>query len=143
NQPPRCRLYYRERGVPREGRLMAREQLHTLLRHLHRLTVREEVGGLSDAQLLERFASRRDEAAFEVLVWRHGAMVLGVCRRLLRRAQDVEDAFQATFLMLVRKAGSIHKAQALAGWLYRVAYRVALRARARADRLARREAQGL
>jgi RNA polymerase sigma factor (sigma-70 family) len=93
-------------------------------------------GGLTDAQLLESFVARRDEAAFEVLVWRHGPKVLGVCRRVLRHAQDAEDAFQATFLVLVRKASSVGSGRAVGSWLYRVAYRVALRARERARKRA-------
>jgi RNA polymerase sigma factor (sigma-70 family) len=96
-------------------------------------------GGLSDAQLLQRFIFERDEAAFEVLVWRHGPKVLGICRRILRHEQDAEDAFQATFLILVHKAASIGKRQAVSCWLYRVAYRVALRARRRAAKRAARE----
>lgn len=91
-------------------------------------------GGLGDADLLKRFATERDEAAFEVLLWRYGPMVLAVCRRMLRREQDVEDAFQATFLTLVRKAKSIARREALGGWLQQVAYRIGLRARARAKR---------
>src|ERR671925_111852 len=91
-----------------------------------------EAGGLTDAELLRRWVGARDEAAFEVLLWRHGSMVLGVCRRLLRRAADVEDAFQATFLAFVRKSAGIRRGQAVGAWLYRVAYRVALRARASA-----------
>jgi RNA polymerase sigma factor (sigma-70 family) len=118
---------------------MVSGQLHTVLRQLRQLTSRQEAGGLTDAQLLERFAARRDQAAFEVLVWRHGPMVLGVCRRVLRHAHDAEDAFQATFLTLVRKGGSISKRAALPGWLYKVAHRIALRARAGAARRARRE----
>jgi RNA polymerase sigma factor (sigma-70 family) len=102
--------------------------LRVVLHHLHRLTGRADAG-VSDAQLLQRFAAGRDEAAFELLLWRHGPMVRGVCRRMLRHAQDAEDACQATFLVLVRKAGSIGRHESLAGWLYRVAYRVALRAR--------------
>src|SRR5262245_53759919 len=91
-------------------------------------------GELSDVELLRRWVDERDQAAFEVLVWRHGPLVLGACRRLLRRAQDVEDAYQATFLILVRKAGSIGRGQALGSWLYTVAHRVALQARQREDR---------
>jgi RNA polymerase sigma factor (sigma-70 family) len=90
--------------------------------------------GLSDAELLRRFVGRRDEAAFELLVWRHGPMVLGVCRRALRNPHDAEDAFQATFLLLARKAGGIARGEAVAPWLCRVALRVALRARAAAKR---------
>src|ERR1700687_4785819 len=108
---------------------MATQQLHTLLRQLRRLTVSRERSGLTDVELLERFVAHRDEAAFEVLVWRHGPLVLGVCRHVLRHEQDAEDAFQATFLVLVRKARSIGKREAVGSWLYRVAYRVALRAK--------------
>jgi RNA polymerase sigma factor (sigma-70 family) len=118
---------------------MADESLRILVRRLRRAT---EPGGdpaLSDAQLLERFVARRDEAAFELLVWRHGAMVLNLCRRLLRQEQDAEDAFQATFLVLAKKARSIGKRQACASWLYKVAYRVALAARAEAAARAARE----
>ncbi len=108
---------------------MASTQLHSFISRLRRVVRPEERGELTDAQLLERFIRSRDEAAFEVLVWRHGLLVLNVCRRLLREEHEVEDAFQAAFLVLVRKAGSIGKREALAGWLYRVAYRIALAAR--------------
>jgi RNA polymerase sigma factor (sigma-70 family) len=108
-------------------------------RYLRRMLGPPRGGGLTDSQLVERFVAQRDQAAFEVLVWRHGPKVLGVCRRVLRHEQDAEDAFQATFLVLVRKAGSIGKRQAVASWLYRVAYRVALRARAVAGKRAARE----
>jgi RNA polymerase sigma factor (sigma-70 family) len=106
---------------------MASGPLRTLLHHLHRLSA-PGPGGLTDAQLLERFVAERDEAAFEVLVWRHGPLVYNVCRRVLGHADDVEDAFQATFLALVRKAAAIRNRAALGGWLYQVAHRVALRA---------------
>src|SRR5262245_53362222 len=105
-------------------------RLRDLIDRLRARTASSSEGGLSDAQLLERFVATRDEAAFEVLVWRHGALVVGVCRRLLRHEQDIEDAFQATFLTLVRKAAGIGKREALASWLYKVAYRIALAARA-------------
>src|SRR5690242_18407942 len=85
---------------------------------------------LSDAQLLERFVTRHSESAFSVLVERHGPLVQGVCRRVLQDAHDAEDAFQAAFLVLARKAHTIHRHQSLASWLYKVAYRIALRARA-------------
>src|SRR5262245_53862403 len=117
---------------------MANAPLGKVIRQLRQSLDHE--GGLSDAELLERVVSQRDTAAFEVLVWRHGALVLGVCRRLLRHEQDAEDAFQAAFLILLRKAGSIGKRQSLGSWLYKVAYRVSLRARAR--RRARREQPG-
>jgi len=99
--------------------------------------------GLSEWQLLDRYASRGDEAAFEALVTRHGPMVLGVCRRLLRDPADIEDAFQATFLVLVRKAGTLGERDLLARWLYGVAHRVALRARSDAARRGARERTGI
>src|SRR5688572_16202696 len=83
-----------------------------------------------DAELLARFA-RGDEAAFAELVRRHGPMVLGVCRRLLRDGHAAEDAFQATFLLLVRKARSLRQPDRLGPWLHGVAYRTALKARSR------------
>jgi RNA polymerase sigma factor (sigma-70 family) len=91
-------------------------------------TVRARTGP-SDPELLERFTRTGDEAAFAALVRRHHPMVLGVCRRLLHHAQDAEDACQAVFLVLARKAGSVRGREALAGWLYRVASRVATKAR--------------
>jgi erythromycin esterase len=111
---------------------MSNDSLTRFIRQL-RPTLRPGAGsGLSDAELLRRWAKARDEAAFEVLVWRHGPMVAATCRRLLPRPADVEDAFQATFLALVRKAAAIRRHDSVGGWLHRVAYRVALRARARA-----------
>jgi RNA polymerase sigma factor (sigma-70 family) len=109
---------------------MTRQRLGTLLRRLRPLVVYGAAGELGDADLLRRFVERRDAAAFEVLVWRHGPMVYGVCRRMLRREQDAEDAFQATFLTLVRKARSVARGQAVGAWLYRVASRIAAKARA-------------
>ena len=99
------------------------------------------VGGLPDEELLERFAADRDEAVFEAILGRHGPMVWGVCRRILRDPDDAEDAFQATFLVLVRKAPSIARRRLLAGWLYAVAYRTAVRARAMASKRRARERQ--
>ncbi|MBX9623687.1 MAG: sigma-70 family RNA polymerase sigma factor [Gemmataceae bacterium] len=84
--------------------------------------------GSSDAELLARFARDRDEAAFELLVWRHGGMVLSACRRALGHEHDAEDAFQATFLVLARKAGSVGRGAALPAWLHRVAVRISARA---------------
>jgi RNA polymerase sigma factor (sigma-70 family) len=91
----------------------------------------EPAGGPSDAELLSRYVERRDTAAFELLAWRHGAVALGVCRRVLRHEQDAEDAFQAALLVLARKASSVGEPAALPGWLHKVAYRCALAAAAR------------
>jgi RNA polymerase sigma factor (sigma-70 family) len=113
-------------------------QLNHVLRDLRGAALLREPHGLTDAQLLEAFLTRRDEAAFAALVRRHGPMVFGVSRRVLGHAQDAEDAFQATFLLLARKAASILRREFVGGWLYRVAYRTALEARAaRAKRQAR------
>jgi RNA polymerase sigma factor (sigma-70 family) len=88
----------------------------------------------SDRELVRRFAAAADEAAFAALVRRHGPMVLGVCRRLLQNPQDAEDAFQATFLVLARKAGTLQHPESVGNYLYGVAYRRALGARAAAAR---------
>jgi RNA polymerase sigma-70 factor (ECF subfamily) len=87
--------------------------------------------GLSDARLLERFATRGDEAAFTALVARHGALVLNTCQAVLKDPDAAADAFQATFVRLFRKAGSIRGGDAVGAWLHRVAYRTALQARSR------------
>ena len=94
----------------------------------------QQAGTPSDGQLLEAFVARRDGPSFEALVRRHAAMVLGVCRRVVDNADDADDAFQATFLVLVRKAGSIVPRELVGNWLYGVAYRTALKARALAGR---------
>src|SRR5579871_3855392 len=98
-------------------------------------------GGLPDGRLLERFAAHREEAAFESLIHRHGPMVWGVCRRILRDHHDAEDAFQATFLVLARKGHSIAHRELVANWLYGVAYQTARKARATRARRAKREGQ--
>ena len=120
---------------------MASGHLGAVLRQIERLFAVGSVTGMDEGQLLERFAARRDEVAFEAMVARHGPMVLGVCRQVLRDPNDVEDAFQATFLVLVRKAGSLRRRDLLGNWLYGVAYRVALRARASSARRRAIEAQ--
>ncbi len=121
---------------------MARRTLLAVVRYLQRLTSPANASGLSDAELLERYVRQRDEAAFELLLWRHGVLVLNVCRRVLHREQDAEDAFQATFLAFVRKAPTIIRHGSISSWLYKVAYRVALEARARAQKRSAREQPG-
>src|ERR1700730_15993582 len=111
---------------------MADGQLATVLRHIRKLAGERMAEEPTDRQLLERFARQRDAAAFETLVRRHGPLVLGVCRRVLHDAHEAEDAFQATFLVLVRRAGSVANHGSLGGWLNGVAYRVAARARSQA-----------
>src|SRR5262245_26802344 len=112
-------------------RRMVRGTLGFLLYHLQSHVDPALADNVSDGDLLDRFVRLRDEAAFELLALRHGPMVLRLCQRLLNRPDDVDDAFQATFLTLVRKASAIGKKEALAGWLYTVAYRTACRARTR------------
>jgi RNA polymerase sigma factor (sigma-70 family) len=101
-----------------------------LVRQIRHLIGVDAAAGLSDGQLLERFLAQRDEAAVETLVRRYGSLVLGACRRVLHNAHAAEDAFQATFLVLLRKAPSLDRAKPLGNWLYTVAHRLALRARA-------------
>jgi len=112
---------------------------NTIIRHLRRTVLLQEGAGLSDGQLLAAFISRKDETAFEALVRRHGPMVLSVCRRVLRNAHDADDAFQATFLVLVRKAGAIGFPELLANWLYGGAYNTARKARAASSKRRQRE----
>ena len=108
---------------------MAQPTLGTVLSYLRRVTA-SEASAASDRQLLERFRDGHDDSAFTTLVQRHGPLVLGVCRRLLDQPQDVEDAFQATFLVLVRRAAALSWHDSIAPWLHQVARRVALKARA-------------
>jgi RNA polymerase sigma factor (sigma-70 family) len=109
---------------------MANGSANLMLSHLRTLLA-PEPAPLSDGQLLERFAVHQDEAAFAALVRRYGPLVLGVCRRVLHDTHEAEDTFQATFLVLARKAGAISRRGSVAGWLYQVAYRAALKARTR------------
>jgi RNA polymerase sigma factor (sigma-70 family) len=110
-----------------------------LSRHFAVLFEGGSLTGLGEGQLLERFLAHRDDVAFAELIARHGPMVLDVCRRWLDDPHDVEDAFQATFLILVRKAGSLRDRTALSSWLYGVSLRVARRARSHAARRRSRE----
>jgi RNA polymerase sigma factor (sigma-70 family) len=113
---------------------MPQAALATLLGHLRHLSVPRLVEGRGDAQLLDEFLRQHDAGAFASLLRRHGPMVLGICRRVLRHAQDAEDAFQATFLVLVRRGASVRRRDSLAGWLYGVALRTARRAKLDAAR---------
>src|SRR4051812_6381725 len=108
---------------------MATQTMWTLIQQMRRVALAQG-GELSDALLLTRFVERRDADAFEVLVRRHGPMVLGTCRRVLRCPHDAEDAFQATFLVLARKADAVSPREMLPNWLYGVAYQTALKAKA-------------
>jgi RNA polymerase sigma factor (sigma-70 family) len=107
--------------------------------HAVRRRAAEDPAAGSDAELLSRFVLSRDPSAFELLVWRHGAMVEAVCRRILGRSADVEDAFQATFMALLKQAKSIRRQTSAAPWLHRVALRVSLRLQRSADRRSKRE----
>ena len=128
--------------MPASGaKAMATGTLDGVIRHLRRVVLLRDGGGLTDGQLLEQYLAKRDEAAFEALVRRHGPMVLGVCRRVLHHAHDAEDAFQATFLVLVRKAASVAPRELVGHWLYGVAYRTALKAKALSARRHAKERQ--
>src|SRR5438445_7947593 len=101
---------------------MATSQMSGFIQHLRRTVLLRDGAGLTDGQLLEDYISRRDEAALAALVGRHGPMVWGVCRRVLRHDHDAEDAFQATFLVLVRRAATIAARASVGNWLYGVAH---------------------
>jgi RNA polymerase sigma factor (sigma-70 family) len=118
---------------------MAHAQTSPIGRFIRRLSVAHLVAAAPDGELVERFAVHREEAAFTALVRRHGPLVLGVCRRVLIDPHAAEDCFQETFLVLARKAGSLKRPGALGPWLYGVATRTALKARARAARRLRCE----
>src|SRR5262245_42252241 len=113
---------------------MIDRQLGTVVRYIRQVAHRPDLADESDARLLERFTTRHDGEAFDVLICRHGAMVWGVCRRVLNASHDAEDAFQSTFLVLARKKRIGFKGDSVGNWLYGVAYRTALKARAVAAR---------
>ena len=118
---------------------MGSGQLGTLVHHLRRLADVRPTTDLTDSRLLQAFTASHDEAAFAALMKRHGRMVWSVCRHVLRQEQDAEDAFQATFLVLARKAGSIRSGESVASWLHGVAYRTAMNAKRQAARRRARE----
>src|SRR5262245_37094343 len=120
---------------------MARSPMSKVVQHLRRAALLRDGAGLTDGELLEAYVTWQDDAYFEALVRRHGPMVFGLCRRVLRNPHDAEDAFQATFLVLVRKAGSIVPRDMVGNWLYGVAYRTALEAKRAAARRRARERQ--
>ena len=122
---------------------MAKESIQAVIHHIRGLVVAQDTAGLGDSALLERFLTQRDEAAFEALVRRHGPMVLGVCRRILPDVNDAEDAFQATFLVFVRRAASITDRKLLGNWLYGVAYHTARAARSAASQRRAKEAKAV
>ena len=118
---------------------MATDRTGEVIRQLGRAVFLREWAGRTDQELLDCFIHRRQEAAMDVLVRRHGPLVWGVCRRVLRRTQDAEDAFQATFLVLVRRAASISSRELLANWLFGVARQTALSLRGAAAKRGQRE----
>src|SRR5262245_58132667 len=100
------------------GEALVRNTLNHVVHCLRDRATLENDAQLTDGELLERYLKHRDEAAFEALVRRHGPMVLAVCRRVVNNSQDAEDAFQATFLVFVRKAASIRPRHMVGNWLY-------------------------
>jgi RNA polymerase sigma-70 factor (ECF subfamily) len=120
---------------------MAMAQMDTVIRHLRRAVLRQDGAGRTDGQLLASFLEQKDQAAFEALVRRHGPMVFGVCRRVVRNHHDAEDAFQATFLVLARKASSVRPRERVANWLHGVALRTARKAQTMLTKRRGREKQ--
>src|SRR5437773_2923622 len=119
---------------------MATGNTQQVVRQLRRLALRE-AAALTDGELLDGFIGQRDEAAFAALVRRHGPMVWGVCRRIVGHAADAEDAFQAAFVILVRKAAAVKPREAVGNWLYGVACHTALKARTASSKMRAKEKQ--
>src|SRR5438445_875450 len=120
---------------------MPGRQLTTVLQHLRSLGGAAGADAATDADLLGRIAAGREEAAFAAVLRRHGPLVFGVCRRVLQDVHAAEDAFQATFLVLARKAAAVRNRRSLGSWLYGVAFRVAAKSRAKAAQRRRHESQ--
>jgi RNA polymerase sigma factor (sigma-70 family) len=118
---------------------MAAKPANPVIRYIRRMAAAAGADLIEDQQLLDRFVTHQDEAAFEALLQRYGPLVWGVCQRILQNRHDADDAFQATFLVLVRKAGSLGRRDLLGPWLYGVAYRIAVRARVNAAKRRRHE----
>jgi RNA polymerase sigma factor (sigma-70 family) len=132
---PLCSNSSRRHMFPNKGgHDMTSGSVSKVLHQLRRAALVCDSADLSDGQLLQLFIDQRDEAAFEVLVRRHGPMVMGVCQRIAGQLQDAEDAFQATFLVLVRRASTVVPREMVGNWLYGVAYRTALEARGKSAR---------
>src|SRR5262249_29557172 len=108
---------------------MSRNPLETALARMRGIVAEQEARGLGDRELIHAYRTKNDQAAFAVLVKRHASLVFAVCQRVLHQAQDAEDAFQAVFIVLARKAGSLKQCPSLASWLHRVALGIALNAR--------------
>jgi RNA polymerase sigma factor (sigma-70 family) len=123
-----------------EDDAMADATLHTFVQQIRRAATCTANETTPDRELVTRFVQQRDETAFAELVGRHGGLVRNVCRNVLRNEADAEEAMQATFILLARRAGSLRDPDALASWLHGVAYRTALRARRDAGRRRAREA---
>jgi RNA polymerase sigma factor (sigma-70 family) len=121
---------------------MKTKTLNRVIHDIRQTAFGQEGAGVADSELLECYVSQRDEGAFELLVRRHGPMVLGVCRRILHNEADAEDAFQATFLVLVRKAASIRPRGMVSNWLFGVARKTALKARIMSHKRRTREKEG-
>src|SRR5215471_9922734 len=120
---------------------MPNSPIAIVIEHLRTSLAPSDKVGSTDGDLLQRFIDHRDDGAFAALVYRHAPMVWCVCRLLLVNTQDAEDAFQATFLVLVRKAASVVPRSAVAGWLHGVAYNTALKARALSIKRGQKERQ--
>jgi RNA polymerase sigma factor (sigma-70 family) len=135
--------HYYTRHIPISSGIMAmaNAQITTVVRSLRDLCAAGEYRGKADEELLAAFLSRHDQAAFAALVHRHGPMVFTVCKRVLHRAEDAEDCFQATFLLLARRAASIRKRGSLGSWLHGVSYRMATNSKRAAARRRTREAR--
>src|SRR5438067_1134485 len=143
NPPDFCQYRIEAVDDRQERREMATQQLSRVVQHLRGMLAMEDAAGVPDADLLKRYVHEHDEAAFEMLVRRHGPMVLGVCRRLLHNPHDAEDAFQVTFLVLVRKASALHSPGTIGNWLYGVAYRTALEVRKASAKRRAKEAMAI